>query len=213
MGNHRDGRNLELHRRIDEGLLGEPMSVRAGFGMPFPEDGSRWNPELGGSTVLDQGIYPVTLAQSILGIPRGILASDTVRDGVDVSAQITLEFDGGRFAQLACSALEFVEPTAGISGTQGWAVIDAMFWAGTSASLHAGSVEQIFGKPEKIVMKRQGNGYTPMLRAVCEAISAGYIEEPGHDRKSTMEVARTLEAVRDLVHLYAEGNKNEVFDI
>lgn len=193
--------HVELHRRINEGLLGKPMSVRAGFGMPFPEGGSRWSADLGGSTVLDQGIYAVTLAQRILGIPRRISATGTVRDGVDVSAQITLEFEGGRFAHIACSALEFVEPTAGISGTQGWAVIDAMFWAGTSASLHAGSVNQIFGEPEKLVLKRQGKGYTPMLRAVCKAIAAGYLEEPDHDRKSTVEVARTLDAVLDLVHM------------
>ena len=39
--------------------------------------------ELGGSTVLDQGIYPITLAQRLLGEPESITAHGRVRDGVE----------------------------------------------------------------------------------------------------------------------------------
>ncbi|NKF32302.1 Gfo/Idh/MocA family oxidoreductase, partial [Pseudomonas sp. BGM005] len=54
-----------LHQRVVEivqsGAIGEVRSVRGAFGAPFPrDDSSRWKP--GGSTLLDQGIYPVTLA-------------------------------------------------------------------------------------------------------------------------------------------------------
>ncbi|WP_461172738.1 Gfo/Idh/MocA family oxidoreductase [Arthrobacter sp. Z1-9] len=187
--------HIELQHRIDAGLLGEPRSVRAGFGMPFPAGGSRWSAELGGSTVLDQGIYPVTFAHRMLGKPAAVSATGVVRDGVDVAAQITLEFPGGRFAHLACSALEFVEPSASVSGTLGWAALDQMFWAVTSASWHAGSVERLFVEPERIGFEKEGNGYRPMLQAVTDAIRSDLIEHPGHGRQSTLEVAQTLDAI------------------
>jgi predicted dehydrogenase len=187
--------HIELQHRISAGLLGELRSVRAGFGMPFPPGGSRWSAGLGGSTVLDQGIYPVTFAHRILGKPIAVSASGTVRDGVDVAAHITLEFAGGGFAHLACSALEFVEPTASVSGTLGWTSLDQMFWAGTTASWHAGSVERLFLEPERIEFAKEGNGFRPMLRAVNSAIRSGHLEHQDHDKNSTLEVAQTLDAI------------------
>ena len=57
-------RLLELLR---EGCIGDVRSVHATFGIPFPRDNSsRWKAEMGGSALLDQGIYPVTLAHMVL---------------------------------------------------------------------------------------------------------------------------------------------------
>jgi predicted dehydrogenase len=94
----------DVLRVVAEGLIGEPRSVRAGFGMPFPGDraGSRWDPERGGSTLLDQGIYPVTLAHAVFGPPAAVQASGVAEpNGVDVAEHITLDYAGGRFAHLA----------------------------------------------------------------------------------------------------------------
>ncbi len=123
----------EVARQVRDGVLGTPRYVRGAFGMPFPTGGSRWQADLGGSTVLDQGIYPVTLAEWMLGPVVSVSASGVVRDGVDVAAQITLQHRDGGSSQLACSVLEFLDPSASISGTAGWIEIPAMFWAGAAA--------------------------------------------------------------------------------
>lgn len=192
---HRD-----LRRRVADGLIGSPRSVRGGFGMPFPEGGSRWVAELGGSTVLDQGIYPVTLAVWLLGEVVAVRASGVVRNGVDVAARIELEHDGGRFSQLACSVLEFVDPSASISGTAGWIEIPAMFWAGDRALLHAGSPRALFTEPDVVSHAREGFGYVPMIRAVGEAIAAGLRRHPEHDEDDTLAVARVLDDARAQIH-------------
>lgn len=197
--------HLEIHRRMAEGGLGEVRSVRAGFGMPFPSGGSRWIAELGGSTVLDQGIYPVTLAMTALGEPTAVSARGVVRDGVDVAAHITLEFAGDRFAHLACSMVEFVQPSASVSGTGGWVDLDAMFWAGTSASWHAGDARAIFQEPERIEPAKEGNGYTPMLRSVTAKILQGDLEHPSHDRTATCSVARVLDEIRGQLGIAVRG--------
>jgi predicted dehydrogenase len=192
--------HVELRERILAGLIGEPRSVRGGFGMPFPAGGSRWSAALGGSTVLDQGIYPITLAEWMLGPVQHVTATGSVLDGVDVAAQISLDHGDGRVSQSACSVLEFCDPSAAISGTAGWVEIPAMFWAGDVAELHAGSPEALFRTPERLVREREGNGYVPMIRAVTEAIGRGLREHPSHDAAATIATAITMDEVRGQIH-------------
>lgn len=192
-----------LHREvmslIADGLIGRPRYVRAGFGMPFPPGGSRWSAELGGSTVRDQGIYPVTLAEWVLGPARAVAATGEMREGVDVAAQITLDHGEGRSSHLACSVLEFVDPSASVSGTGGWIEIPAMFWATGEARIHAGSTRALFEAPDALTRAREGNGYGPMIRSVAEAMGDGRREHAWHDASATLATARTLDAVRSLI--------------
>jgi predicted dehydrogenase len=169
-----------LHEEIREGTIGEPRNVRAAFSVPFPEDGgSRWDINRSGSTLLDQGIYPVTLAHSVFGSPVAIHAAGTVRDdGIDIAQHFTLEYDGGRFAQCASGMTEFSDPSASVSGTHGWVSLPAPFWATTDLTIHAGaSFESIF-TPPPLPLPQEGNGYVPMLREVTDAIIDGKKRHP-----------------------------------
>ena len=180
--------------------IGEVRSVRASFGIPFPRDGSsRWRADMRGSALLDQGIYPVTLAIAALGLPDDVTASGVVRDdGVDLSEQATLLYGDGRFAQLASSMVEFVDPSASISGTRGWITVDAPFWAATGYTVHRPSGEDFFAK-EVHDFPREGHGYTPMLRAVSDAIAEGLREHPWHTWQQALEVSRILDLIRDRI--------------
>lgn len=188
--------HVEVVDRIRNGLIGEPRYVRGAFGMPFPAGGSRWSAELGGSTVLDQGIYPVTLAEWVLGPVAEVTAAGEIRDGVDIAARISMKHAGGGASQVACSVVEFVDPSASISGTRGWIEIPAMFWATDVARLHAGSTEALFGEPLPLSRPREGNGYVPMIRSVAQTIAAGLRQHPSHDDAATRSVARALDEIR-----------------
>ncbi len=190
----------EIARLVGEGALGEPRFVRASFGMPFPSTGSRWSADLSGSTVLDQGIYPVTLADWLLGPTLSVSATGLMRDGVDVTAQISLEHAGGRASQSACSQVEFRDPSGSVSGTKGWIEIPAMFWAGDTAHVHAGSSEALFHTPNELTRPREGNGYVPMIREVVQAIGGGLLQHPHHDAAATLRVAKILDVVRAQIH-------------
>lgn len=188
--------HVEVVNRIRNGLIGEPRFVRGAFGMPFPPGGSRWSADLGGSTVLDQGIYPVTLAEWVLGPIAEVTASGEVRDGVDIAARISLTHADGGAAQLACSVVEFIDPSASMSGTRGWIEIPAMFWATDVARLHAGSTDALFREPVPLSRPREGNGYVPMIRSVEQAIADGLRQHPSHDAAATLSVARALDEIR-----------------
>jgi predicted dehydrogenase len=198
--------HVEIRKRIWEGLIGDARFVRAAFGMPFPAGGTRWNADLGASTVLDQGIYTITLAEWVLGPVKRATAIGQVLDGVDVSAQMTLEHHSGGISQLACSITEFVDPSASLSGTAGWIEIPAMFWATSSARLHAGSTNALFHSPDVISYSREGNGYMPMIRSVTAAIQTGARQHAQHDEAATLSVARIMDDVR--AQIYAQAGSS-----
>lgn len=188
-----------LHRRlrqiIHSGTIGDVRSVRASFGVPFPRDGSsRWH--RGGSTLLDQGIYPVTLGYQYLGSPESVRAAGIVRpDGVDLQEHFTLEHSNGRFTHGAASMVDFLDLSAAISGTAGWITIDPGFWFSSRLTVHAPTPA---GEIATTVVQTQteGYGYVPMLRAVTAAIRSGKREHPSHTLEDTVRTFDILDEIR-----------------
>lgn len=183
-----------LRNLLDTGAIGEVRSVRASFGVPFPrDDSSRWKP--GGSTLLDQGIYPVTLSHMILGDPSHVSATGIVRtDGVDLSEYFTLDYLDGRFAQGASSMVDFLDLTGSIAGTRGWIAIDPGFWAADGLTLHG--FTQDGPTAERFETVREGHGYVPMLRAVTASIRNGNRQHPLHDLDQTARAFDILDEIR-----------------
>lgn len=179
--------------------IGASQSLRAGFGFPFPEDGSsKWDITRSGGALLDQAIYPVTFAHTVLGEPSGVYARGRLRsDGLDLGEHFTLEYDDGRFAQCSSSITGFDDPSASVSGPGGWIHVNAPFWATTAFSVHAaGTPEKLFTNPDRITEKSEGNGYVPMIRAVRQAVSDGKTQHQIHPQEDTEAVFRTLDAIR-----------------
>lgn len=177
------------------GALGEVRSVRASFGLPFGSpDSERWSADRASSTLLDQGVYPVTLALDVLGPPDAVAARGRIRpDGVDLAGHITFDYADGRFAQLGASMVEYLEPTATISGSDGWLTLRAPFWGGASTlDLHAGSIPDALSNPSTSHFEPEGFGYTPMLAAVQAAVVSG---RPGHPQHPLADSVTTLDVL------------------
>jgi len=191
--------------------IGEARSVRASFGLPFGHaDSPRWSADRSSSTLLDQGIYPVTLALDVLGAPDSISADGTVRpDGVDVGIHVTFDYADGRFAQLGASMTEYMEPTASVSGSDGWITIAAPFWASTSYETRQGPIAKALFEPNRTEHERRGLGYVPMLESVNQAILDGRRQHPLHPLTSSIAVLQHLQTVARTV----TANTNETLEI
>jgi len=189
-----------LHAELKADALGGPPTfLRAGFAIPFPEESnpSRWDVTLSGGALLDQAIYPVTLAHSLFGPPTRITAGGRVReDGLDLSEHVTLEYDDGRFAQFFTAMDEFGDCSASVGGPKGWLTLPPPFWATTDLEIHTGSFRTIFHSPDLRKNDREGNGFVPMLRAVAEALDNNLVEQPLHGAADTSAVFATLDAIR-----------------
>ena len=193
-----------------DGDIGEVTSVRATFGLPFGDrDSGRWSAELASSTLLDQGIYPVTLACDVLGQPTSIVAEiDAREDGVDVTVHATLGFAESRFAHIGASMVGYLDPSAAISGTRGWLELPAPFWATDRLVRHVGDLGAALTTPRTDVFDREGQGYVPMLRAVTDAVARGDTEHPDHPLSSTIAIARVLDAIRAAASAAPQNRKS-----
>lgn len=183
---------------VTAGILGEVRSIRASFGLPFGSpDSEQWSAERASSTLLDQGIYPVTLALDVFGRPRNIAARARLRsDGVDLAHHLTFDYGAERFAHLGASMVEFLEPTASISGTEGWLTLSAPFWATDTMQLHTGGIGPALMSPTTARRPRSGFGYVPMLTAVSEAVLDGRTEHPWHTLSATIATLEILDEIR-----------------
>ncbi len=186
---------------VSAGSVGTVRSVRASFGLPFgAPDSPRWSRERVSSNILDQAIYPVTLAVDALGEPTAIHAIGTVRDdGVDLAAHITFEYPGGQFAQLSTSMVEYLEPNASIHGTAGWLTIAAPFMAAARYERHAGTIPDALFRPVVLEHPLTGFGYVPMLEAVNTAILAGQVQHDLHPLAESIRILELLDRTRKMV--------------
>jgi predicted dehydrogenase len=192
-----------IRQLVDDGAIGTVRSVRASFGLPFPsESGSRWNPQLGGSSLYDQGIYAVTLANMFLGDPIRVDAGGRLTElGVDGSHWATLEYTGKRMAQLAGSMLEYMDPSASINGTDGWISIDAPFWSSSAFTVRRGDIASAFTSPETIEVQLEGNGYVPMIRSICNLLVDGAREHPEHTHAQMLATHQLLSQIRKQIRI------------
>jgi predicted dehydrogenase len=188
--------NPAIRRLLDEvaaGAIGEVRTVQGSFGFPSPPDAIIWRPDLGGGALLDRGVYPLTLAQLLLGRPDSVEAMGDVRDdGLDVTVSAYLRYGEGRFANALTSVSEFVGVGASVGGTGGIVTLDPPFHMIESFSV----VEPPFGAPRTFTEPREGNGYVPMFRAVSEAVTEGRLEHPWRPLRDTIEVLETIEEIR-----------------
>ena len=136
-----------IRELVRGGALGEVRTVIADHTQSLPLDPQHrlQNPELGGGALLDLGIYPVSFAVDVLGLPIGVQAHAALTPtGVDRQTAMILEHEGGRQAVLHC-ALDTAGPTrASVIGTEGFIDVDGAFYGATTATLHApdGSVRE-----------------------------------------------------------------------
>jgi predicted dehydrogenase len=180
-----------LHE-VADGRIGEVRSVRASFGFPPPPGTAHWQPG-GGGALLDMGVYPLTLAHLLLGVPTAVEATGEVRaDGVDLTASVFLRYGDDRFAALLTSLRSFVGAGADIGGTDGAITLDAPFFATGSLSVLSASSR----RPDRVELPLEGNGYVPMFRAVAEAVADGLLEHPDRPLRDTIAVLDTIDLVR-----------------
>jgi predicted dehydrogenase len=107
---------------IDQGLIGKPKSVRASLSFKAPHDPESrfFDPEQGGGSLLDLGIYPVFLAMLILGKPCGVKAiAKLSEEGVDEACSILFNYKNGNHATLESSLVSTVDYPAEIVGEKG----------------------------------------------------------------------------------------------
>jgi len=184
----------ELRRRIADGAIGEVRMVQADFGFRagWNPQGRLLNPALGGGSLLDVGVYCVSLAYSILGAPAEIATRAHIGEtGVDEQAAFILAYDGGQLAVLCSAVRTSTQHEAFIWGTEGRVHVHSPWWKPTRATLAAA------GKDEQVIeMPFEGNGYQYEAAEVGRCLAEGRLESDVMPLDETLSIMEALDRIR-----------------
>ncbi len=99
----------EARKILDSGILGEIKHIQGWFGFnrsPYNPNSRLINPELGGSALLDIGLYLMFDVLYFLGQPSRMEAfADLTPQKIDLSVSVAMEFEGGKSAHIFASIL------------------------------------------------------------------------------------------------------------
>jgi len=225
---------IELKRLVAEGAVGEPRMMEASFGFPAPFNpaGRLFNPELGGGALLDLGIYPLSMAYFLFGKPcRMAGMADLGKTGVDERAGIVLGFPRGQIAVLHFSLVADLPSDLTVMGSKGRIRAHAPIFrperltvtkpvlpragGGRAASL----ARRIATHPLGAWLKKRlpvetgrtirlpcaGNGYNYEAAEVMRALREGRTESPRMPLDESLDIMRTMDAIRALWGLRYPG--------
>lgn len=186
---------ISAKKRLDTGAIGQIEGLRADLG--FKLDASKspriTDLSLGAGALLDIGIYPVFLAQVLLGPPTKITAVARLDDnGVDVDDTIVLEHAGGRLAILHTTLLARTKTEAVIYGTTG-----TLYWDGYWYQQSDFTIRPDTGEEERSYRaKPRGIGYNFEAQALVDDLRKKRTESPLWTLDDTLRLHRTLTEIR-----------------
>jgi len=183
----------EIRRLLDDGVLGEIVTVTADHGQWFAKDPAfrLFAPELGGGALLDLGVYPVSFASMVLGAPERIVSVVSLAfTGVDGQTSMVFAYATGAQALLTCTLYAKSPTRAAIVGTDARIEIDGDFYAPSSFTLITRSGEQTrFDEPH------DGRGLHHEADEVARCLREGLLESPLMPLDETISIMATMDAV------------------
>lgn len=192
-----------LRAVIARGDIGEIVSLTADHGQYFdiPVTHRLLNPELAGGALLDLGVYPVSFAHDLLGVPRSISAVGQLTDtGVDGQVSIIFDYPGQQ-ALLHATLWSATPTVAAISGTKGRIEIEGAFYAPTSFTVIPREGERrTFHSPEV-----QGLAFE--AAEVARRVTAGDHESDRMTWQGSLDVLRAMDEVRRQIGVTFPGEK------
>lgn len=178
------------------GEIGEVRTITADFGFrhAFDENHRLWAKDAGGGSILDLGIYPISFAHRILGMPAHIHAHGGLAPSeVDADASILLGYENGAQALLSCSLVADLGCAAEIVGTEGRIeIVDPMY------------------NPTKVIINgvehvTDDMGYRHQIHEVEIWVGQGGVQHSDVPWSATLEIMRIMEeALRQLGVSYAD---------
>jgi len=181
---------------IAAGAIGEVQHLKADFcvKMPLSIKTMPWNrmysPRLAGGALLDIGVYSIAYARMVFGKRPSRMTSSAKMawTGVDKTSEYHFEYSGGRRAELTASFVSERPREAVITGTHGIICVPHFSGADRLTVTRAGRA------PETILCEEPG--FEHEIREVHRCLREGMIESPLMPCDETLEIMRTMSALR-----------------
>jgi len=179
---------------IKEGEIGNITGIKADFGfqMPFDETSRLFNPELGGGSLLDIGIYPLLLATSCLGEPLEVKAfASLTQHQIDNEITAILSYKHSRLAQIHASIRSNTKTEAFIYGDKGTIWIPNRWIDSPSFYLLNND-----GKVDLFKSSWHGFGYQFQAMEVEKCLSTGLQQSETAPITLSLQLMRLMDQIR-----------------
>ncbi len=193
---------------IKEGRIGEVRMVRASRcarGV-FPPGARQMNPELGGGSLLDVGVYVISFASMIYQkSPVETVGVSHIGDwGSDEQGIAVLKYGNGEIADLSFALSTAAVNEAYIFGTEGYLKIEDVFAVPTKASL-------VINKTVKEVLEEPiiGNALNYEAEEVMRCLRAGLKESPLMPLDESVQIMEIMDNLRKPWGLVYSNDKKE----
>jgi predicted dehydrogenase len=180
---------------IKDGRIGEVRMVRASRcarGV-FPPGARQMNPELGGGSLLDVGVYVISFASMIFQkFPVETVGVGHIGDwGSDEQGIAVLKYGNGEIADLSFALRTAAVNEAYIFGTEGYIKIEDVFAVPTRASLFINKAEaEVLEEP--II----GNALNYEAEEVMRCLRAGLKESPLMPLDESIQIMEIMDNLR-----------------
>ena len=181
-----------LQQSLADEVIGPVSLVQADFGIDLPAtpEGRMLNPAIGGGSLWDLGIYPLTFASLVYGSTPSRwsgLHHPAPETGVDEQAVMIGQFPGGGLAQLQCGFRLKVPHQARIYGPKGRIIIDDFFHP------QAYRIEVDGQDPVIISEPYESTGLQYEAAEVHRCLEQGLIESPACPLDESLAIIACLE--------------------
>jgi predicted dehydrogenase len=184
---------------LRDGQHGTARQVHASIGFVAPPDpeGRLVNPALGGGSLLDMGIYPLTFAHLVLGEPERLTAvANLSPGGIDLDISVAGLYPDGATAALTATLTSHASVTATVSTEVGRFDLPRPFYSPgpirwTSYWTSEGATESV--APDEPVI---GQGYGNEIAEVHRCLRAGALTSELVPPGQTISLMRQMDDLR-----------------
>ena len=193
-----------LFEKLNQGLIGTPLYLFADHNQNLPKHSHQrlYDPALGGGSLLDLGVYPISLAHRLFGKPSRIQASAALMDGnIDESFGAIFEYSGGRQALLHSSIRTAGPVKAFILGDAGRIEMEKSFYEHSTFT--------VFDLEDNVLFEYEGNiegrGMQYQALEVERCVTAGLNESPTMSLDETIQIMEVMDQIRSLTGIEYSG--------
>ena len=184
-----------LFNAIQSKTIGEILHVHADMSFIAEKDKTNrfFNPELGGGSLLDVGVYTIYLSYLLLGNPDKIFACGKVNEShIDETCGVTLEYDDGKYAMLESSIITQTQNNAWIYGSKGTIRVKRP-WTEHPERI---DVHIINAPTQEHYPSWQGRGFQYEIEDVIKCLRSNKIESSIIPHNASLDVVKIMDDVR-----------------
>jgi len=189
----------QVREILKSGVLGQIINVEADHGQYLidHENPRLTEPALAGGALLDLGIYPVSFAHMVLGVPARITATGVLtKKGVDSQASAIFDYADGAQAVITTTLITGTPCRAAISGTLGRIEIDRTFY--NPANMR---VVMRDGTTTEYPNTYKGHGLREQAAELERMVRNAEIESRLLTHKMSIEIMQSLDEIREQIGL------------